>query len=335
MLPTHLPLALHLLLAPARPSAAGEQPLQDALELSAGASRCLQRDRLAQQLQVWTATPTLNARLRIRVIEDPEQVRRATFELWDGEARLEVRTIEALPEDCEAAHAALGLAIAFTLDATLLREFGAEGESSAASDATGASAQLEGQPRVRATTRTPDDRVELPRAPLGLEAKVSAAYGVASAFALGGQASLRVELSSHASLRVSGGILQGLPQALGAGQVRTRLPFARIEGCGGGRLSAVDLRACAGMLGGGARVQGEGYSRDRVTHTAWLGGTLGVALRVPAGRRVSLSVDADLVVPLVATRVDIIDPDTGAPSASVDPAPAGVLTGLGISVQLP
>src|SRR5262245_20564368 len=97
---------------------APERPIASLVQVEAGAT-CLETDRLALRIAGWRERDTVDARIRVDVHGDPSSATRVEFTVTAGGATSQ-RTLADAPEDCDQLHSAVALAIALSIDATLM-----------------------------------------------------------------------------------------------------------------------------------------------------------------------------------------------------------------------
>jgi hypothetical protein len=310
------------------------QPVAEALETHLGAAGCADAGPLSEQLEVWTRNPELDARLRIVVREDEARRQRARFELWSAEEELVERSIEPLPTDCDAYRAALALAIAFALDATVLQELGvppADPEPPPESELAPLPEEGEDERgEERLTSREVSRGVRG-----GVDLGGAAGLGLSPGVTLGGGLNLRFALHPKLSLVFGGEVQQGLSQPLGEGQIAMRFVMARVALCGGGELRRVDLRGCAGTLAGSVWIDGKDYEVEHQTRAPWVALTLGPQVRAPLSSRFSFVAALDAVLPLARVEARVLDSGGGVGGLSLRPPAVGGRLFMGLGVRFP
>jgi hypothetical protein len=247
----------------------------------------------------------------------PDRADRVHF--WverDGE-RVVDRPFEPVPEDCDAIHAALGLAIAFALDSTVLGDLGVvpreEPKPTSEQPESGAPAPVSSRRRV------------------ALHLQASSAFALHPIAGFGGQMSTSVRLVPALDVRVGAGATTGLREPLADGEVRTTLGYARLDLCAGGEVRRVDLRGCAGALAGFAGVRGFDYSVDSQSFSPWIAALAGASLIVPSDRAVAFVVDADALFPVLKPRIVVNDEVNDEVGAALDLPPVGGMISVGVA----
>jgi hypothetical protein len=239
---------VHFLLALALLSPLGAEaqvPLEEAVSV-AGDDGCLSGPRLAEHLATFLGASELATGLRI-VVEATGG--RASFEILETGERAGVRTFERLPRACEDRHAVLALAIAMTLDETVL-------------DAVSAPTPAPVPP-----LEIPTETVEPPEPPsrpdvgvaLRLEASVLAFVLPEPSLLAGADVALLLPegFSVHAAGLITS--LTGAP--LGVGAVEVGLVLGRGALCLGRSVAApLSLEGCVGVAGGTAHARGIGFA---------------------------------------------------------------------------
>ena len=138
------------------------RPVADAISVEGGGA-CIDRDALGEQVHAWIERDRIDEGLRVDLdIRSNAGPRAAHLVLRRDANILAERAFPELPSDCSRAEAALGLAIALALDATLLDELTAAAMPPAPSD-FGVAAAIEGSALVGVLgTALPRARAALP-----------------------------------------------------------------------------------------------------------------------------------------------------------------------------
>ena len=288
----------------AQPQAhSGPQSLQltAAMKIDPGVT-CLDSEELVEHVASWLGTDRVAAPLAIEVQGSPHFARTVWFRIRrDGETVAE-RRFEPAPARCEALHAAVGLAIALALKASLLDSL--LGTPTGDGDASRATRVV-----VRA---------------LG---GVSVVPGVEFGLGVGLQHLFAERIAARLSVL-------GLVGPYGdfrrdRGRFETWLAVGRADVCPRlVRLGALTISACVGIAAGGLYATGEAFplSRDALIPYVAVANALELDLEVTATWSLTLGVDA--LVPLRRTSFVVRD-QTGAVTAAHDLAGAGVLIGIG------
>ena len=280
---------------------ADTRPLEDAVRVEPGAS-CLQADVLVDHIASWLGTDFIESSLTIDVRGSPHFARQVRFEVLRGSESLAERRFEPGPARCDNLHAALGLAIALAIKASLL--------DTIIPEAAGGGA-----------------RIVRPWA-LGLEALVG--YEMLPGFNLGGSLRLSRALSRDVSLRAAVLGAFGPHGSIDVGYVESWFAAGEIDVCPaliGWRTG--NIFACVGVAAGMVQAHGEDF-RTVDEGQAWF-----VALANTAEARFdfdaawSFKVALGLVVPLARTRFVILRPESDSEIDSRDLAAVGGFFALG------
>jgi hypothetical protein len=284
-----LALSLSLLAVPS--PARGDtpaRPITDVLHVAEG--RCLGGRRLALGVASWLGRDTLAASIAIDVqeLENGGQfvVRR------DGEV-IGRRTLLRADSSCEELRAALSLAIAVAIDATILDSLGIP---------TPAPAPLPSAP-PGPPAPPPAVLLPLPPAPPSPPAvppppATKPASSLSASLEIGvlarllpGPTFLISPSISHAfvprfEVRLAGVATSGSDAALLSGGASFRIAAARLDACAVEHQGPLLLRACAGALAGGLTASGFSYSRTYSPTSPWIAvaGRIDARWAPPRGR---------------------------------------------------
>jgi hypothetical protein len=260
-------LALALLARPA--FAEGDppsRPVRDLLHLTEG--RCLRRASLAAGVASWLARDTLAASIAVDVDEIDGGGRFVVRR--EGEV-LGRRTLLQADSSCEELRAALSLAIAVAIDATILDALGAAPAPAPAPAPT--LALPPPLPPPPPLVPTPPPSPPPPRKPpsrlsASLEMGVLAGLLPAPAFLI--SPSVSYAITPLFELRLAGVATTSADAALLSGGASFRIAAARLDACAVERRDALVVRACAGALAGGLTASGFSYSRTYAPTSPWI-----------------------------------------------------------------
>jgi hypothetical protein len=98
-----------------------ERPLKDAIAVDAGAT-CLDATELIEHVETWLGTATVDAEFTVDVHGSRDQPRVVQFQTLRSGRVIAARRFDPGPERCDHLHAALGLAIAMAIKASLVEE---------------------------------------------------------------------------------------------------------------------------------------------------------------------------------------------------------------------
>jgi hypothetical protein len=317
-------------------AAEGQVVLSQAMEVEPGPHGCLDGERLATQTGIWLERSTIDARVRVRAIADPTRRDRVHFSIErDGEVILD-RPFEPVPPDCEATHAALGLAVAIALDATVLQPFAEVHEASAPPSTPVESEEVTpdsgpGGVAVDGTGVPMPDRGTKTARPVSVSVQAAASAGLTPLASVGGRLDGTIMLGKIAQLRLGAMAQAGFPVAVGPGRARVTLLAGRVGTCLTGARARTRIGGCASGWVGAAGVSGRGYETELSSFKPWVAAALGPTLMTPVGRGAALVVDAELVVPLFKPRLVVRDAETGAVGAARTLPPVGGVVAVGVA----
>jgi hypothetical protein len=269
--------------APGSDTTPGARAVVDAIAVRGGGS-CIDRDELGEHVHAWLEREHIDAELGVVLDLRASADRQAAHLVLRRDDRvLAERTFPRLPSECSRAVAALGLAIALAVDATILDELTAASVAPAPSR-FGASATIEGAALAGVLGR--------PSAGLLLGVELRGRGDVAARLAIG--TTTRAQLS------------------VGSGAAEVGLSVGRAELCRGAPWGGEwALRGCAGMAAGVARAEGQGFAQTSTANMAWFAPTAGVALVYHLRPPAALTFGADLMAVLVRPRLQVHDREGG------------------------
>lgn len=280
------------------------QNLAAAITIERGAT-CLDPAELVEHVSSWLGADRLSAPLAIEVHGSPYFARTVWFRIRRGAQTLAERRFEPAPERCDDLHAAVGLAIALALKASLLDTLiGAHAPSAA---------------RAHHPYR-------LVAQALG---GIAVVPGADFAIALG----LQRALAEHFAVRLSLLALLG-PRGdfqQDQGRFETALGLGRLDVCS--RLVALhgsSISACVGIAAGALYASGEAFPMSRHALAPYVAVANALELDLALGAQWSLPIALDLFVPLRRTRFAVRD-DAGAVLATHDLASVGAMIALGLA----
>jgi hypothetical protein len=264
---------------------------------------CLDSAELVDQVSSWLGTDRVSAPLTIEVHGSPYFARTVWFRIRRGNALLAERHFEPAPERCDALHAAVGLAIALALKASVLDSV--------------------------IGTRTSGDAHAM--RPFRIAAQALAGIAVIPGADFGIALSLQRSFAERFAARLSALVLLG---PFGdfqhdQGRFKTWSPIGRLDVCSRlAELGRVDVSVCLGVAGGGLYVTGQAFPMSRHALVAYLAVANALVLDIELGTRWSLDIAIDVLVPLRRTSFVVRD-QSGAVIAAHDLAGAGALIAVG------
>ena len=291
------------LAAQANPPAAPEfQNLAAAVTVERGRT-CLDSTELVEHISTWLGSDSVTAPLSIQVHGSPHFTRTVWFQIQREGKTLAERRFEPAPARCADLHAAVGLAIALALKASLLDSL------------IGAHSQ--------------------PEAPYRLVAHALGGMAVVPGPAPGIELSLQRWFADRFAVRISALALLG-PYGdfqQDQGHFRTWLPLGRLDLCS--RLAnfhSLSLSACVGLAAGAMYVTGQAFPVSRRTLIPYVAVANAFELDISLSTHWSLNIELDVLVPLRRTSFVVRD-QTDAVLATHDLAAAGALLAVGPSFK--
>lgn len=275
-------------------------PLAQVLTVAPGLP-CLEPAALAAQTAAWLRRGVVDSRIALRVDGAPALDAAVTFVVVrDGEPVAE-RRFDRLPRECAERRAALGLALALAVDATVLDTLGIEPPPRPPA-AVPRAALVAPRSALRASNRGAQ------RPSLVVWLHGGAALGVLpSPVPLGGAT---LELAwQRASLRA--GVVASAPASapIGRGSAETQLLAARADACLARPLAgaALGARACVGVLAGRVSASGSGFDSPRAASEPWVALAPRLELHARLAGPLALSVAVDGFGALATPTLTVLD----------------------------
>jgi hypothetical protein len=280
----------------------GLQSLAAAVTIDPGVT-CLDSAELVEHIAGWLGTQRVSAPVAIEVYGSPHFARTVWFRIRRANATLAERRFEPAPARCADLHAAVGLAIALALKASLL-------DSLVGSRHDG---ELAASRPFRVVAQALGGLAVVPGVDLGFD--LSLQRSIAERFA--------ARLAVLALLGPFGGFQDD------RGRFQTWLTVGRVDLCSRlAELPGLRLSVCAGIAAGGLYATGEAFPRSRYALVAYVAVANALELDVSLGARWSLALAIDVLVPLRRTRFVVRD-EAGTVLAARDLASAGALLAVG------
>jgi hypothetical protein len=304
--------ALALVLGASRSAAAeGPRGLREAIAVDAGAT-CLDADTLVEHVRSWRGSEPVAPDIAVQVQGSADDPRVVSFRAMRGGQVIATRRFDPGPASCEHLHAAVGLAIAMALSASL-------------ADALFGPAAM---PSTAALGAPPADaRVHR----WSFDASVVAALDVLPGAALGLDARFEYAFTSSLGLRLGLVALAGTPgsiEGLG-GHYDSELLAARGDVCAGDDLSAgVRIQGCAGFAGGALVARGHSFTVSQTALAPWTAIVNEVGLIASLGRRWGLDLALGVILPLQRLSL-VVHNRTGAEIGDQPLGQAGGFVALG------
>ncbi|HKP55784.1 MAG TPA: hypothetical protein VJV78_03660 [Polyangiales bacterium] len=284
---------------------AAEPELQDlaaSVKVDRGVT-CLDSSELVEHVSGWLGTDRVASPLTIEVHGSPYFARTVWFRIQRGTETLAERRFEPAPARCEDLHAAVGLAIALALKASLLDSL--IGERTA------------GDPHASRPFR------------IGAEALGGIAVVPGTAFGI--DLSFQQSFAERFAARLS---FLGLFGPFGdfeedQGSFQTWLTIGRLDVCSRlADLDSLDISVCVGVAAGGLYATGDAFPMSLNALIPYFALANALELDIRLSRHWSLTVAVDVLVPLLSTSFVVRDTN-GKVLASHDLAAAGGLIAIG------
>lgn len=295
------------------PAVSADQSVADAVTVAPGGT-CLEEERLEHRIARWLERERIDGDIRVQVQGGPN-ANDFRFTLRRKDASPTVREMSEVPGDCGDQHAAVALAIALAIDASLL----------------GPLEEPEPTTVVAPTPIQPLPREEPFQPRISASLGGGAGVGFVTDKALGAFVALHGELMRNFELRLAGrwtGIFKAAWPELGI-NYDVGLTTASLGLCPVVRpLRSLSATACGEFLGGLFRTKAFGLRSAAVQNLPYWAVGAGLDFRIHVTARVSVRVSFDLVLPLIARSIVIDDP-MGDVAGQRDLLPASVFLGLG------
>ncbi len=283
---------------------------------------CVTQDALAHAIEFWLQRSTLTEPVDFDVSVDKTTVQFTTRRLGSV---VGTRRLQTGKGTCPEVLDAVGLAIALTIDATLLDRIGIEAPPPPPLSLP----PLPPPPLPPPPVPTPQVIVS-PR-PLGvrweLDARAVTALDVLPGWVGGAEIGAGVLLGSVFSVRASTAWVGGSTTDVGAGHVDASLWMGRVDACVGSTPTRVRVRGCAGAAAGAVFAQGVGYAPSYTPTLPWGALAVRMDVRVPFTPRWGVVFGVDWLVALARLRFDV-----GAPGGGTYATARGAWAGLGASM---
>jgi hypothetical protein len=277
------------------------QDLAGAVRIERGLT-CLDSGELVEHVASWLGTDRIAAPLAIEVHGSPYFARTVWFRILRGDTTLAERRFEPAPARCADLHAAVGLAIALALKASLLDSLiGAQSDGAHVSRPFRIGVSALGGFAV------------VPGASFGLSVSVQRA--LSERFAL--------RLFALASLGPYGDFQTD------QGTFTTWLGVGKLDVCS--RLLALrslGISACVGVAAGGLYTAGEAFPMSRNARVPYLALANALEVDIALSARWSLAIEVDLLLPLRRTSFVVRDQAANVIAAH-DLAAVGALVSVG------
>ncbi len=296
------------------------RPVADAIEVDGGA--CLVRERLAGHVATWLGRSRIDERIGVRVHDGRDRGQGVSFEILRSGTGVAERKLEPRSIACGDLTAAVGLAIALSIDATLLRTILPEAREERLRPAG------QREPKVAPAPGPTVDR----SAPVYGMAQAVGMFGVAPVPLLGGAFGAEVGLGEPVGLRLGAILTANHSMSLGRGQVDVGLLGGRADGCLTAPVDALSIAACGGISAGRWVARGHGYDVDHTTTVPWAAVVGRLEGRVEVARGVFAVFSVDGYAPVYRPELDVTDARGEAVTSAQAPA-AGMAVGVGPAIK--
>jgi hypothetical protein len=301
-----------------------ERPLEQAITVDAGAT-CLDATALIEHVETWLESATIDADLTVVVHGSADRPRVVEFQtLRDGHV-IASRRFDPGPARCDHLHAALGLAIAMAIKASLVEEI-------AGISAT-PPAPVERSPPPVEVNLAPRETARL--APLAAGSWTVGAHALAALAILPDPAfglDARVERALGPSFSARAGLfaLASLGEAFpGTGRFDALLLAPRVDVCAAVDASArLRVRGCMGAALGAIHARGYDLSVPESSWVRWFAVANDLDLTFDLSRTWSLDGGITLFLPVARNSIVVKD-QTGRVLEERDLASVGGFFGLG------
>jgi hypothetical protein len=318
------------------------RPIPDALVVDRGqGATCVDRAAIAAQLARWLGRGELDSRVSIAVRETSDGV---TYTVRRDGSDVGERRLAVAGASCAEVQAAVALAIAVAIDATVLDALGVRASAPSAPTAAAPSPPAPGVTGPFAPgglgppiPHVPSARLVVPPRPKGEAPRVLGSaqgvvlLGVLPEVALGIAPSVDVELASAFDLRASALATTSVSVEIAEGTADVGLIAGRLDACAALRAGVARLRGCAGVAAGAVQAEGSGYHDTYAQTVGWVAPVVRFDARWGFGRAFGLVLSADGFLPGLKPRLDVLRTDGSVRASRAFPL-AGVTVGLGPSV---
>ena len=310
--------------------------LDEAIEVRAG--KCLEHSAISRSVQTFLGRAAIDARIRVTVEELPDGRPRFVVRR-EGEPPAE-RTFKPSDLACADLRAAVALAIAMAIDATILQaiieppvEVDLEPEEPP-SPAPPPKAKTPPEPKPRKTKPkrkrpTPAPAAE-PPTPIELDVNAMALFGVLPVTTVGVALGLAMPITQPLWVRgaVWGTSARSTP--VGEGRARVSTLSGELEGCYGGEAGIRRIRGCGGVAAGRWSAEGQQFLVDRSANLPWVSMKAGLELGLRIADGLLFTAKGAVYVPVVRPTLEARD-TTGAVAARREPPAVGATAATGFT----
>ncbi len=317
-------------------------PLAEAVEVLEGA--CISRAELLGGVEAWLNRKDVDRRIRI-VVEERQAMQPRFVVRREGKPPTE-RRFSGGGIDCAELRAAVALAIALAIDATILQnvveppllptppEPAPPEPTPPATEPTPAQSASAPRPAPRpapkAAPKAPPPAGD-DAAPVFVEASLLAGLGLVPEPTWGGAVAARLPAGPLA-VRLGVMATAGTDVSVAQGTARVATLAAQLAGCL--PLSeAGTFGACAGLAAGYWSARGRGFDTDLGTNLPWVAATAGPELTLPISEGAALLGRVEAFLPVVRPALEVRDLSGAIVEERSAPA-AGMAASLGLRVRI-
>jgi hypothetical protein len=294
-----------------------ERPLDEALLVEP--NECFDAAALAPHVARWLERQAVDRRIQVEISGSLRTSPGVALTVRRDDAIVGGRTFPPFAEPCEEVRAAVGLAAALAIDATVLASLGVPLPPPPPSDEA---TPPEPEPKPRAW----------PGAGVSLDGAVLLGVLPVPSPALAPSDDLA--LTPFLGLRFSGLFTRAGSVPVGSATAEVTLFAGRIDACSVFVPRPLVVRGCAGLSVGRLQAAGVGGVRPTYTPEAlWLAGAARLEARIPLASWFQIGVAADAFVPFTRASLDV-DARNGSVLASRGLAPLGAAFGAGPVIVL-
>jgi hypothetical protein len=307
------------------------RPLSEAIEVSEGS--CIARAELLASVEVWLGRSAIDPSIRIQV-EEAEPGKPRFVVLREGRPAAE-RRFKGGSIPCPDLRAAVALAIALAIDATILQSVMEPVPVPPPPPEPEPKPKPTPKPKPKAPRLAPRPRPapEPEGPPVAGEIAAMVLLGVLPVPAWGGSVAVIVPVGPIA-LRVAAWATANADVTIGEGEAQVGMLAGEVAACLARDLGGVHIRGCAGAAGGGWSAQGRGYDVNRATAIPWIAATASLGAELPVSDAVALVARVHGYAPLARPGLEVSDA-ADEPVVREEAPPAGLAVSLGVMVGFP
>jgi hypothetical protein len=296
-------------------AAAPAHPLVEAVQVEP--NRCFDAASLAPVVARWLQRDAIDRRLRVEIAGQPGSPDGLTLRvLRDGTLAGE-RVFPGLDAPCDEVRAAVGLAAAIAIDATILESLGVT-------------------PAPPVPAPEPEEAKPPPRSWPRFQAAADgiALFGVLPSAVAGFAPALGIRLVPPLELRLSAIATGAASLSLAGRAFDVTLDAGRLDACAALRFSIVRARTCAGVAAGRLLATSADQNSSVSQAVPWVAAIGRADARLAVLPWLGLVLGADAIVPVTRPRFEILGP-TGAPAAASGLPVIGAAVSLGPEITFP